>query len=166
MKRSLLAISVALGIAQGFFLLHWFDRYNQSNLDAMAFESNRVEIARLDEVLTMSARIHAATGEAVWQDRYIEHVEPLGDALKETIDLAGSERARIAISSVSDANDRLVAMEEQSLALAKKGALNEAFALLTSSNYQLEKQHYQRGLEEALAISQNSIRKDVDYHRE
>lgn len=131
----------------------------------MAFESNRVEIARLDEVLTMSARIHAATGEPVWQNRYIEHVEPLGTVLKETIDLAGSERAKTAISLVSDANDRLVAMEEQSFSLAAKGALNEAFALLTSPNYQTEKNHYQRGLAEALEISQSSISNAVDYHR-
>lgn len=164
MKRSLLAISISLAIAQGFYLLHWFDRYNQSNQTAVAFESNRVEIARLDEVLTMSARVHAATGEPVWQNRYREHVEPLSAVLKETVDLAGSENARTAIALVSDANDRLIAMEEHALSLAARGELSEAFALLTSVNYQTQKNHYQRGLEEALQISQTIIRNTVDYH--
>ncbi len=165
MKRLLLAVSISLGVAQGFYLLHWFDRYNQSNQNAVAFESNRVEIARLDEVLTMSARVHAATGEPIWQDRYLEHVDPLSTVLKETLDLAGSEDARTAISLVSDSNDRLIAMEEHAFALAAKGALTEAFSLLTSANYDAQKNHYQRGLEEALQISQISIRNAVDYYR-
>ena len=165
MKRSLLAISISLAVGQGFYLLHWFDRYNQSNQAAMAFESNRVEIARLDEVLTMSARLHAATGDSVWQERYLEHVEPLSATLGETIDLAGSEKARTAISQVSDANDRLIAMEERALSLAAKGELTEAFALLTSINYQAEKNHYQRGLTETLEISQAAISNEVDYYR-
>lgn len=164
-KRSLLALSISLGVAQGLYLLHWFDRYNRSNQNAMAFESNRVEIARLDEVLTMSARVYAATGEPIWQDRYLDHVEPLDVVLKETLDIAGSEKARTAISLVSEANDRLIAMEENALALAASGELGEAFNLLTSANYETQKEHYQRGLGEALQISQASISSTVDNHR-
>lgn len=165
MKRILLAASISLAVAQGFYLIHWFDRYNQSNRVAMAFESNRVEIARLDEVLTMSARIHAATGQPIWRDRYFEHVEPLREILKETIDLAGSEKAKKAISSVSDANDRLIAMEVQAFSLATEGELAEAFALLTSADYETQKTQYQLGLGEALQISQASIGSTVDFHR-
>jgi signal transduction histidine kinase len=164
MKRSLLAISISLFAGQGFYVLYWFDRYNRSTQDAMAFESNRVEIARLDEVLTMSARVHAATGEPVWQDRYREHVDLLSAVLEETIALAGNESARTAIALVADANDRLVTIEEQAFDLVARESLAEAFALLTSADYETQKDHYQTGLEEALIISQASIRMTVDYH--
>lgn len=164
-KRSLLVIAISLAVAQGVFLLHWFDRYSQSIQNAIAFESNRVEIARLDEVLTMSARVHAAIGDPVWQERYLEHVELLGEIIDQTIDLAESEKVRTAIALVSDANDRLIAMEDRSFALAVDGELEEAFDLLSSTDYQSQKDRYQRGLKEAFEISQLSVGNAVDYHR-
>lgn len=130
----------------------------------MAFESNRVEIARLDEVLTMSARVHAATGESTWRERYFAHVGPLSDTLERTLDLAGSDKARTAISLVSDANDRLIAMEGRAFALVADGELASAFDLLTSADYHVQKGRYQDGLEQALEISRTSIGNAVDYH--
>lgn len=165
MKRSLLVVSVSLGLVQGFYLLHWFDRYNQSSKNAADFGSYRVEVARLDEVLTMSARLYAATGEASWRKRYLEHVEPLGKTLENTLNLAGDESAKKAISMVSEANDQLIAMEEQAFVIVAEGRLRDAFDLLNSPNYQAQKERYQHGLDRALDISKASVRGIADYHR-
>src|SRR6185503_3348035 len=54
----------------------------------LRIEDRRGIIVHLDEVLTMSARMAAATGEARWEERYRKFEPELGKAIQEALSLA------------------------------------------------------------------------------
>ncbi len=165
LKIVIIVLSLAIGMAQGAYLLHLFHRYGQASENAMTFESRRAEIARLDEVLSMSARLYAATGDWLWYDRYMGHVEPLDRMLGEVLAFAADEEAERAIDQVSGSNASLIALEERSLELALEGRLTEALALVTSPEYAEHKDSYQDGLKRALEISHALMTAKVDGSR-
>lgn len=159
-------LSIGVGLAQGAFLLHWFERYNEAVENAIAFENKRGEIARLDEVLTMSARLHAATGKLIWHDRYLTHVEPLHRMLEEALTLAANDEAQKAIDQVAYSNTALIAFEERAMSVTAEGRSPEALAILTSPDYERQKVSYQEGLTEALEISRGSLQDKIDGNRD
>src|SRR5688572_25827813 len=70
-------------------------------------EELRNTIVNLDEVLTMSARMAAATGNPLWESRYRRFEPQLREAIKEILKLAPSE----SLAQTDGANRRLVEME-------------------------------------------------------
>lgn len=165
-KWGLVLLSLAVGIAQGVYLLDGFERFRTASENAIAFENKRGEIARLDEVLTMSARLHAATGDPVWRDRYLDHVPPLDQLLEEALALAANDDAQLAMDQVTHSNAALVAIEDKSLLLTADGRLSEALDLMTSPGYEQLKISYRQGLTQALEISRDVLRNKVDSNRD
>ena len=78
-------------------------------------------IMQLDEVLTMSAKMCAATGRMDWKERYDKHALQLDAAIKEAEALIPSRRPD-ASEDISDVNARLVEMERQAFRLASQGS--------------------------------------------
>lgn len=97
-----------------------------------------------DEVLTMSARMAAFTGNRAWNERYQRHVNKLDQQLKEAVALY--PKAASIIQSISETNVRLVEAEEKALDLAARGELDEAKALLFNPGYEENKAIYMTGL--------------------
>lgn len=102
-------------------------------------------IVHLDEVLSMSARMAAATGEAHWEERYRKHEPKLDVAIKETIQLAAGTYVTAA-EQIDAANRDLVAMENRAFVLTRVGRGEEAQALLSSDAYTKNKREYMDGL--------------------
>jgi signal transduction histidine kinase len=99
-----------------------------------------------DEVLTMSARMNAATGKSSWEKRY-KLFEPLLDAaIKESIKLAPQAYTTEDAKKTDSANQRLVEMEYQSFDLVKQGKREAAQTLLSSNEYTNEKNKYAEGV--------------------
>src|SRR5215212_300030 len=86
----------------------------------------RGTIAHLDEVLTMSARMAAATGNLEWEKRYRSFEGSLDEAIGSVIKLAPYVNETQGANQTNDANQRLVQMENQSFKLVKSGAQPEA----------------------------------------
>lgn len=106
----------------------------------------RGTIARLDEVLTMSAHMAAATGEARWEELYRRFEPLLDDAIKEAASFV-PDAGRIASTSATDeANIKLVSMENTAFELVRQDKADEAMALLTSDEYERQKQSYAAGM--------------------
>ena len=87
----ILAVSAAV-TAAAIFLPDRYDNDINSKRAALAARESfaavtAADIRRLDEVLTMSARLSAATGDAKWERRYTAHIPDLDAAIK--IALAG-----------------------------------------------------------------------------
>ena len=116
--------------------------------DAKKFQIRTITTAHkihyYDEVLTMSARMAAFTGNSDWNKRYQHHVVKLDEQLKEAV--AIYPEATTIIKNISVANDRLVAAEERALDLADNGKLKAAQALLISPVYESNKHMYMSGL--------------------
>lgn len=102
-------------------------------------------ILHLDEVLTMSARMAAATGDPAWEARYRLH-EPQLDGAIAALALEGAAADRI-----DGANRRLVEMENRAFTLVREGRRGEAQAVLASKDYEVQKASYAGALHEAIA---------------
>ncbi len=113
----------------------------------VAFEELDGKITYLDEVLTSSARLAAATGDARWEGRYKEHIPILEEAIANAMSLAGATSASSGATQTNDANQQLITMEAQAFALVRRGQNDKALELLRSDDYQTQKALYSDGMD-------------------
>lgn len=116
------------------------------------------EIGRLDEVLTMSAKMAVATGDPSWADRYREHEGRLDAAIGELQSLSPSVRAVEAAAATEAANLELVRMERAAFDLVRENRVAEAGELLSGEEYERQKSIYASGMEAGLG----AVRRDAD----
>ncbi len=119
----------------GWYAWSSFDQLNK-------FESQKDEMAELrgtilhfNEVLTMSARMAASTGDLMWEKRYLKYESQLDEIIqrlkrisRDTIKYKFAEKTDIA-------NTELVILEKKAFNLAHQGSLQAATDLLNSQKY-------------------------------
>ena len=128
-------------------------------------ESLSGTIIHLDEVLTMSARMAAATGDPRWENRY-RHFEPqLDSAIHEAIELAYRHFGTEAAERTNDANIKLVAMENRAFDLVHKGESGAAMSVLFSEEYDEQKAIYSAGINQVVAEIRDHIEAHLRTHR-
>ncbi len=98
----------------------------------------------LDEVLTSSALLAAATADKSWEERYRAHDPQLGAALQEAVRLA--PEAAPLLAAVDAANTELVGMEHDAFEQVRSGQSAAALQLLTGERYQSLKRQYAEAL--------------------
>ncbi len=128
------------------------DRLNKSIGVRVELTQRIGEIMRLDEVLTMSARLSVASKDLAYRDRYYANVDPLTHEIEKAKALVPSEAITSAIENTNDANNRLVQMEEKAFSLCAEERCPEAQQLLQSSAYQHDKEVYAGGMSQAFAL--------------
>jgi serine phosphatase RsbU (regulator of sigma subunit) len=104
------------------------------------------EIVHLDEVLTMSARMAAASGKREWQTRYDRFVPKLDAAIAETHKLAADALDAEAAGKTDQANLALIALEEKAFEEVQQDRPAEAMAILFSPEYEAQKKIYADGM--------------------
>ena len=112
----------------------------------LRIERLRSTVIHLDEVLTMSARMAAATGNPRWEERYRSFEPALDAAIKEAMVLVPDAFSGKAAAETEVANIRLVEMEGRAFDLVRQGSLEEAKALLFSEEYDGQKRVYAQGI--------------------
>lgn len=122
-------------------------------------------IIHLDEVLTMSARMAALTGEPHWGQRYREAEPRLAAAIRTAQALAPGSRELAFVLATDEANQKLVAAEEQCLRLIDSGDRTAAAALVFSSAYAQLKEQYARGAADALAACERRVSTNLTIQR-
>jgi len=159
-KRVLFLLFIAFAIIVLIGGWHTFNLYKHFEADDSQhhriIELNGI-ITHFDEVLTMSARMTAATGELKWQERYRRFEPRLDEAIKEVKRLAPRDFMRQAAQQTDAANIKLVAMENQSFDLVRQGNLQAANKLLYSREYEKQKRLYSGGMEQYIAGLQRHI---------
>jgi PAS domain S-box-containing protein len=121
-------------------------------------EELRGVIVHLDEVLTMSARMTAATKDLQWEERY-RHFEPQLDAAIKEVTKIGTDPSDVkAAAKMDEANIKLVEMENRAFALVRAGRKEEAQAVLFSPEYEAQKKIYAEGIKSFT----NQIRQEFD----
>jgi methyl-accepting chemotaxis protein PixJ len=110
----------------------------------------RVRLARdieqvryYDELLTMSVRLAATSGDSTYHDRYEAAAPKLEDVLRDALRLVDDD-ARTALESTDAANTALVALEEASFKRLAAGDRAGAYRLVTSPRYAELKADYGR----------------------
>ncbi|MHC5007666.1 MAG: hypothetical protein ACYTGF_09950, partial [Planctomycetota bacterium] len=109
-------------------------------------EDLRGVIVHLDEVLTMSARMAAATGDNEWVDRYREYEPQLEVAIKKDREIAPEAYHGEGAAQTEAANIELVEMEKRAFDLIAGDRIEEARELLFSEAYENQKRTYAQGM--------------------
>jgi PAS domain S-box-containing protein len=145
-----LTIAVVITVAV-FAWLGWniYDSYldtKEKTERNLRIEQLRGSIINLGGVLTMSARMAAATGDMSWEERYRSFESQLDATIKEAKKLAPDAYSGGAAAQTDKANIKLVDMEKQSFDFVRQGRLEEARAILSSDEYKVYKRIYARGM--------------------
>jgi hypothetical protein len=141
-------ILLAVGLILNGAVLIWlgwysYDSYRRNNL--IRQRDSRVEelhgiVVHLDELLTMSAYMAAATGESQWEQRYRGFQPKLDAAIKEAAELsAESYRGKIP-DRIEAAHTKRVEMENRAFDLVRQGRAEQARAILSSDEYERNRQ--------------------------
>ncbi|MEO0869354.1 MAG: hypothetical protein AAFY17_13110 [Cyanobacteria bacterium J06642_11] len=123
------------------------------------------DIIHLDEVLTMSARMAATTGESHWEDRYRLFEPQLDQAIQKAIELA-PEAYEIHAVQTDAANRALVAMENKAFEMVRGGRTNAALEILFCKEYAAQKQIYADGISQTNQTLQQRIRTSLSSYSE
>ena len=126
------------------------------NREARELQMNG-QVVWLDEVLTMSARLGAATGDPQWEARYRQHEPSLDAAITELKSLAADVHHSIAAEQTDAANAALVAMENRAFDLVRAGDRAAAAAVLSSEEYASHKATYASGMRLARSASGDAM---------
>lgn len=151
----LLAFAFALtGLAFGG--LFFYGQHTHNITENYRTERHRIQelegvIAHLDEVLTMSARMAAATNDLRWETRYRQFETQLDNAIRELIARAPSENSAEYARRIDVANVKLVEMEHRSFELVRGHRPDAARALLFSNDYKKQKEFYAGALKSYIA---------------
>lgn len=152
-RRNPLPTTIALGGVIMLALLAgamaWTTYRNYRVIEAIQHHEMRVQELRsqilfLDEALTNSCSLAAATGEPRWEERYRRFLPELDAAIAQAIELVPSTKAELA--AVDGANAALVQLEDQAFALVRQKQATQAWDLLNGKEYQRNKQEYADGL--------------------
>lgn len=126
------------------FVFSSFDEFSELQKKNERIAQLQGTILQYDEVLTMSAKMAAATGEMKWELRY-RQIEPLLDeAIRELIILQPN-MVRGALATEA-ANANLVEMENHAFNLVETGKSKKALEILSSPEYEKQKGIYSEGL--------------------
>jgi signal transduction histidine kinase len=101
----------------------------------------------LDEVLTDSALLTAATGDASWRARYSDTEPEMARALSEALRLSPDDATLVAARVVDEANRALVDLELRAFGLVEAGKADRAWGLLTGETYAEQKEVYRASLD-------------------
>ena len=107
-------------------------------------------ILHYDEVLTMSAKMAAATGDHFWEDRYNTFEPQLDNAIQQLITIAPEVFSSEAASKTNSANIKLVAIEKDAFKLVREGKIKQAQILLENEAYKKEKLIYASGMQKII----------------
>jgi methyl-accepting chemotaxis protein PixJ len=133
--------------------------------DQFALEKLSGKIVHLDEVLTMSAKMAASTGDLSWEKRYNQYVPELDKALKTTLaKVPASIQSEAA--KTDDANTKLVAMETKAFGLVQQGKSREAGQVLSGPEYVAQKTIYAQGNSRVLKQIEQFIQQKVADYQE
>ncbi|MEM7622898.1 MAG: ATP-binding protein [Planctomycetota bacterium] len=108
--------------------------------------STAARIEYLDEVLTMSAQMMAATGESAWRLRYDNNEARLRDAIQSLRTLVSDPSDLEAIALTDRGNDMLLGIEARAFDHVEKNELDAALMLLQGPDYKKYKSMYREGI--------------------
>jgi signal transduction histidine kinase len=145
----------------------WEAYYNFNNIIKNEFQLQVIsdKIIYIDEVLTMSASMNAATDNPIWEQRYHQFEPQLDVAIQEFIKLVPKTCKKENLRKVYAVNQRLVAIEYQSFDLVKQGQRKAAQRLFSSPEYKTHKRFYADSVAKRNRTISHQLRKKVAEYR-
>ncbi len=168
--RLLIVALMFTALMLGWTIWSSYDSYRESatvRVRLLRIETLRGEVVHLDEVLTMSARMAAATGDVQWDDRYRKFEPQLDSAITELRTLAPSLSGSQFVAETDASNRKLVELEHRALTLVRQGQPREARSLLFSVEYETLKSSYAESMTQLVGLleAENSATLSSKYRR-
>ncbi|NJM57526.1 MAG: hypothetical protein HC857_08925 [Synechococcales cyanobacterium RU_4_20] len=123
------------------------------------------DVIHLDEVLTMSARMAASTGDLSWEERYKANVPDLDEAIGAVLS-ALPETEQTDPAKTDAANQKLIDYETQAFELVRQGKAKQALDLLLSSEYKEQKSIYSKGITGTLATIDRKVTNQLQAYQQ
>lgn len=164
-------VSLALGLSGFLFgASTWnswanYQSFNTAIAKQFKLQTLSHRIVYLDEVLTMSARLSASTGNLKWEERYNHFVPQLDSTIKEVIKQA-PDTYNANAKQTDEANLKLVNLEAQSFRLVRQGQAPQALKILLGAEYEALKQIYAKGISTTLDAIQAETESRVLHYRQ
>jgi|TARA_B100000315_G_C14502179_1_gene552873 hypothetical protein len=153
-----LIITIILFIFVGSIVWHLYTNFELTQTRDFKLQELSSTIIYLDEVLTMSARMGAITGDLVWAKRYDYYEPQLSDVITQVKQLSPETFLTEAAIKTEQANIKLVEAERKAFAFIREKNLAAAIALLFSEEYELEKTNYSDGIKKVIGRLQDRIK--------
>jgi diguanylate cyclase (GGDEF)-like protein len=118
--------------------------------DRVALAGDVAQIRYYDELLTMSARLAATTGDTSYVQRYRSAVPQLDRVLAHALSVVPDAAASDAVDATDDANQGLIALEERAFDLLAAGDRQGAYAAVSGPDYLSLKAEYRTEMDRAL----------------
>ena len=134
-----------------------FASYRDITTRQILFTEAKGEINRIDEVLTMSALMHAMTADPKWAQRYEENTPLLKAAIVKAMSI-GPAGVKQNLDEVELPNTKLIDLERLSFALVADGKKENALAILSSQNYAKLKATHSQEIKKALEAGSSDIK--------
>jgi len=112
----------------------------------LQIEKFRTQIINYDEIMSMAARMAAATGDIKWELRYRAYEPKLSSAIQQAT-LVSPEIYRKENNRTSTGKIKLLEMEDKAFALIRQGKGKEAMGILFGDQYELQKYTYTKAIE-------------------
>ena len=132
-------IAIILLLGLGYHIWDSYTRFKTVEERECRLEDLSDSIKYYDEVLTMSARLAAATGNLQWEKRYLSFELRMNNAVKEAIQLAPETFISESLGKINDINNKLVVMEKRAFDLIHQDKKETAMKLLTGEEYKEQK---------------------------
>ncbi len=154
-----LALSVLVCVWIGWSGYHSHKTEQAMRIQQFRYEQLHGNIVYLDEVLTMSARMAAATGDSKWETRYLQYEPRLRAAVSE-IGRLTPERPAIAkaVDQIHRANLELVNTERRAFSLITAGKTERARELLISREYEDQKRVFADSIDRVVRLVADETR--------
>ena len=155
-------IFIVVSLGSGFYARYWYAQFRTNESKSHSIVELNGTIIHLDEVLTMSVRMAAATGDQQWEERYRSVESKLDAAIKESMNLTSKNLINKAYEHINIANIKLVAMENKAFDLVRQGNLEGATKLLYSQEYEKQKRIYSQNREQAIGALAKYMKAKID----
>ena len=154
-------ISLLITAFTGGLLWQQHNRIEEMSRKHIALTEGVGRIMLLDESLTMSARLSAATGDFSYEKRYDQFDPQLTAAINDLRAMLPQQEIERFVRETDEANLALVKMERQAFALTHQGRRPEAMTLLTSDEYARFKKVYAGGMQKTISAKNNLLERDI-----
>lgn len=160
---------LSLGLGLGVILLAvlgpvvWsmYDSLSRMGNHELTLQKLAGSVAHFNELLTMYARLAAATGDPKWEKNY-QAVEPqLDNALLGIAVEARAEYDKNYVSQTKRAYTKLLEMESVAFALVQQGRQKQAVDVLFSQEYNKQKALYSNGIRQMTEAVQTRIADEI-----
>ena len=116
-----------------------------------------------DEVLTMSLRMAAATGDTEWINRYEEFSPRIKPRVEQDWEISENAIGADAVLAAF-ADDKLVSLEKRVIDLIRRGNGSYAAVLLDGTEYEDQKDAYNRGMKTFITNVRDVLKERRDMH--